>query len=353
MTHPHPLAEAVRDLPVGLSAFPATPGDVPGITALIRAVDVAGCGHSSSNEAEVHDDLAGRGCGWGRGAAVVRRAAPAGGQPAPDAPHGGDDAGAPVGDLVGALIVRDGLADGNGWDVDVFVAPGDPHEAAVAACLVAAGIEEGAVRWDRAGAPPVAASACFANDAMLREVLEAAGFEEVRRFWRMIRDHRAGEASADPAAPPGCAIRPVAGEADLRTLHTIATTSFAEHFDFHPLAYDAWREQLSAATEDPSQWLLAEVDGIAVGFARGSDRYASEGLGYVASIGVLAAHRRLGIAAALLRTRFTDDARRGRRATLLHVDAANTTGATRVYEAAGMRVDQEYVWFHRALVPGA
>ena len=49
------------------------------------------------------------------------------------------------------------------------------------------------------------------------------------------------------------------------------------------------------------------------------------------------AYRRRGIAEALLKTAFAELYRRGERRVGLGVDAESPTGATRVYERAGMR----------------
>jgi ribosomal protein S18 acetylase RimI-like enzyme len=86
------------------------------------------------------------------------------------------------------------------------------------------------------------------------------------------------------------------------------------------------------------------------GWVRGSNRYAAEGAGYVASIGVLREHRSRGLARALLQARLADDAARGFERTLLHVDSESPTGATRLYEGVGMRVDVESVTFQRPLL---
>ncbi len=59
-------------------------------------------------------------------------------------------------------------------------------------------------------------------------------------------------------------------------------------------------------------------------------------VGYVAALGVRRAYRRRGIAEALLRTSFGQIHTRGGAGVSLHVDTQSTTGATRVYERAGM-----------------
>ena len=151
-------------------------------------------------------------------------------------------------------------------------------------------------------------------------------------------------------APGACVIRPfVDVPAEWRALHEVSGTAFRDHFDFSPVDYDEWVRHFQGATLDLSQWLVAELDSQMVAYARGSNRYASQGFGYVASIGVLREHRGRGVARALLRARFADDASRGFLATLLHVDSDSPTGATRLYRSVGMVVDSEIVWFNRPL----
>lgn len=337
-------------------AHPVTEQDVEALTTLMRATDIAGCGHSSTNAEEVRDELADPDCGWARGCATVRRGA----------------------ELVGALIAFDGLASGRGWMLDVYCSAGDPAVRAIQGALVDSALDEGRARWsallsDPASpahwiSAPVAKSGCYASDAITRADLEDRHFVEVRRFWRMRIDHAGSPTTADvrPVADPHCTpriaeptndlvaagyvIRPFDGsDDDLRAMHRAFNSAFLDHFDFTPMDFERWLEHNRGNVEDPSQWVIAEHEGEVVGYTRGSNRYASEGSGYVASIGVVRAHRGKGLARGLLLTRFVDDAARGLRSTLLHVDATNPTGATRVYESVGMITDSETVWFHRPL----
>jgi ribosomal protein S18 acetylase RimI-like enzyme len=57
----------------------------------------------------------------------------------------------------------------------------------------------------------------------------------------------------------------------------------------------------------------------------------------VVELGVLEAHRGIGIGRALLRRVFAELAGRGRTIVKLNVDGENRTGATRLYESEGMR----------------
>lgn len=351
MSDPQPtvrrvLAQQVADLPEGHAARPTGPDDVGALTALVRAADIAGCGHSSTNIEEVSDELADPDCGWEYGSAGVWRGA----------------------ELVGGVFVFDGLASGRGWMLDVYVRPGDPRGRVILGSLIDATLREGRYRWDALYLDPevplpTAKAGCYANDGALRAELEQRGFAEVRRFWRMKVDHWSVEGLSDSAPvdspsgsagsggpPGGYVIRPFRDtDADWRGIHEASSTAFLDHFDFTPLEFESWRERIWGQTQDPTQWILAELEGQIIGYAMGSNRFASDDCGYVASIGVLREHRGHGVARALLRARMADDIERGFISTILHVDATNPTGATGLYESVGMVVDSEFVGFHRPL----
>ena len=297
-------------------------------------MDIAGCGHSATNADEVRDELNDPECGWAHGCATVWRGT----------------------DLVGALVVFDGLASGGGWMLDVYALPGDPRTPGINAALVDAGLREGLARWDAlpsapGRAVPVAKSGGHATDAALRAALEQRGFAEVRTFLTMRIDHGGAPTIDRTPLPDQYSIRPLADiPSEWRALHEVSTTAFLDHFDHASLDYEEWRGHHQGATFDPTQVHVVEHGGHIVAFARGSNRYASEGSGYVASIGVLREHRGRGLARALLGLRFADDVRRGFHSTLLHVDAASPTGADRLYSSVGMVTDSTLVWFHRPLV---
>jgi mycothiol synthase len=88
---------------------------------------------------------------------------------------------------------------------------------------------------------------------------------------------------------------------------------------------------------DPTLWLVAIEGGRPVAALIGTVD-VEENRGWVSELGVLRSHRGRGIGAALLRRAFAAFADRGLRDVMLNVDAENPTGATQLYERAGMRV---------------
>jgi GNAT superfamily N-acetyltransferase len=74
--------------------------------------------------------------------------------------------------------------------------------------------------------------------------------------------------------------------------------------------------------------------------------------GWIDTVGVRRPWRRTGVALALLHHAFADFDRRGRRTAGLGVDAQSLTGATRVYEKAGMHAKFRFALYSRTLRDG-
>jgi len=104
---------------------------------------------------------------------------------------------------------------------------------------------------------------------------------------------------------------------------------------------------------DPALWFLA-MDGDEIIGTSLCDSGMNEDpdMGYVDTVCVRRPWRRQGIALALLRLSFAECYRRGMRKAALHVDAQSLTGATRLYEKAGMRVERQYDGYEKELRPG-
>jgi ribosomal protein S18 acetylase RimI-like enzyme len=72
----------------------------------------------------------------------------------------------------------------------------------------------------------------------------------------------------------------------------------------------------------------------------------------VNALGVRRPWRKHGLGLALLTHSFGEFFRRGEQIVGLGVDAENQTGATRLYQRAGMQVASEYVVYLKELRPG-
>jgi mycothiol synthase len=186
-------------------------------------------------------------------------------------------------------------------------------------------------------------SVSAADDAAVAMVRDR-GLHPLRHYWHMQID-LAGP--IDPGPPPrGIEIGVIDPSQDLPLVHALLDEGFAEDPDPGPGPYDEWVEEETASPSyDPTLWLIARDAGAAVGTLVAG---AGDDGGWVQWLAVLASHRGRGVATSLLRRTFAAFADRGLRRAMLNVDAENVTGATAVYERAGMRVVNRWDLWERA-----
>jgi mycothiol synthase len=196
------------------------------------------------------------------------------------------------------------------------------------------------------------ASAAGVNEPMQR-VFERAGWTQERVYWTMEIELGA-EPPEVPALPAGVAIRRAVAHQDEPAIHAAEVEAFADHFGYIPRSYEEW---LRFATKifpyDPSLWFLAveggEVAGMAICLIEAPGR---PDVGWVATLGVRPAWRGKGVGLALLKHAFAELHRRGLRKVGLGVDSQSLTGATRLYERAGMHVARDQRSYERVLRDG-
>ena len=181
-----------------------------------------------------------------------------------------------------------------------------------------------------------------------RDLLEREGYALARAFWQM----RIGLDQPPPAPvwPAGITVQPGLPEGDFHPYYVTFEEAMADHWGHVPVSFDDWQRRYSGQEGfDPSLWFLAREGDDPVGAARCS---LSEESGWVDTLAVRAPWRRRGIGEALLRHAFGEFHRRGAHRAGLGVDAASPTGATRLYERAGMRVVEQYATYSKELRPG-
>jgi mycothiol synthase len=203
-------------------------------------------------------------------------------------------------------------------------------------------------------------SGAFEDDARQHRWLERAGYEKVRSWWQMTRPVRPEDAELAPEPDRGVTIRPVMrqgggmpDEDDLRTVHDILESAFADHFNSAEESFD---EFIFRLREDPGHrwdhWWIAEIvegeddgrpepAGALVGtMLEGglSDKGEPQPDGsYVSYIGVLSNARGRGVAKGLLNMIIADAASRGRDRVGLEVDADSPTRADALYVSMGWK----------------
>jgi mycothiol synthase len=180
-----------------------------------------------------------------------------------------------------------------------------------------------------------------------RRLVEARGHRLVRYFWRM--EVELDGVPAEPVPPCGYSIRTYRPGEDDVGIHALHQEAFAAHWEFTPEPLDGWfRWRNGRSDYDPRFWRVAvageELAGAALCFGEGR-------LGWVLDLAVSPRHRGRGLGLALLRSGFRALAERGHARVGLEVDSENETGATRLYERAGMHVTRRYATCEKRLEP--
>jgi mycothiol synthase len=185
----------------------------------------------------------------------------------------------------------------------------------------------------------------FAENAAAVRLFEELGFREARHFYQMwIALDRPPE---PPVWPMGITVSTFRRE-DARDFKAALDEAFAEEWGHYDMPFEEWKERrVEAPNADFSLWFIARDGDDIAGVLRGEAN--KHGGGFVAALGVRKPWRRRGLGLALLRRAFGEFHRRGLPHVTLGVDAENPTGATRLYERAGMRVAKEDVVFEKEL----
>jgi mycothiol synthase len=160
------------------------------------------------------------------------------------------------------------------------------------------------------------------------------GYAWARRFLRMRIDM--AEPPPPPAWPEGIVVRTFRLGQDERAMYEAQEAAFSDHWGHVTMPFETWVKRTERHDFDADLWLLA-LDGDRV-VATSTNAVIPENLGWVSGLGVVPSHRRRGLARAILLQAFGDFWHRGQRSVALGVDADSLTGATRLYESAGMRV---------------
>jgi ribosomal protein S18 acetylase RimI-like enzyme len=186
----------------------------------------------------------------------------------------------------------------------------------------------------------------FARDQGAISLLESRGYRPVRRYYEMRID--LGDAAPpEPTWPDGLTVAPFR-DGDGPAFHEAFAEAFSEEWGATRMEYDEWRRaRLEADDFEPELWSIVR-DGDEIAAVARCDAYRYGG-GWVAGLGVRKPWRKRGLGLALLQRTFRLFHERGERSVGLGVDSENPTGATRLYERAGMHVETETVTFEKTL----
>ena len=180
-------------------------------------------------------------------------------------------------------------------------------------------------------------TAHLVGDPRAPSLLTCRGFAHVRTFHRMVVDLGQG-GFAEPEWPDGLELRPFDRDRDAAAVHEAIESAFTDEWGHERRELEEWSERVFDVEQfDPSLWLVV-WDGDEVVAASLNYRKMLGDWGFVRTLGVRPAWRQRGLGLALLRESFRRFAELGESTAALGVDSENPTGATRLYERAGMRI---------------
>lgn len=186
----------------------------------------------------------------------------------------------------------------------------------------------------------------LAENGAARTLFDGLGFREARHYFHM-RIAFDGAPPTPPVLPERIELETFRRE-DARAFHAALGEAFEEEWGFLALPFEEWEQtRLNAPETDTSLWFVARDGDEIAGVNRCDPR--KHGGGWIGALGVRQGWRRRGVGLALLRHAFVEFHGRGEPHVGLGVDADNPTGATRLYESAGMAVLTEDIVFEREL----
>jgi mycothiol synthase len=263
---------------------------------------------------------------------------------------------APDGQVVGFAEVRDYPRPSYPF-LDIYVHPDYETE----------GITDVLVEWgeERARAaiaivPPDARvamqAASYEQDRWYKQVLEDAGMQAIRHHWRM--DIVLNTPPPLPKWPDGINVRTLIPGQDERNVLEVQRTAFRDHWGYMDQPFEAhferwWFTWQNEGEFDPSLWFLAMDGEIIAGISLCKLNPAGDqDTGWVSTLGVRREYRRKGLGMALLLHSFQVFYQLGKARVGLGVDASSLTGATRLYQKAGMSVVMQIDIYEKELRPG-
>ena len=183
------------------------------------------------------------------------------------------------------------------------------------------------------------------KDETGKAVFAQAGYVAIRYHWRMGIDLDA--APPAPVLPSGLEIRPFVKDEQSVAVWQARNDAFQDNWGSHQLTFEEFSYFTFENPEyDPALWVVIwdgkEVAGFSINHYR-------MGIGWIHMLGVRPAWRTRGLGITLLQHSFAEFYRRGMKTIGLGVDANNLSGATRLYQKAGMRTVSEFVTFEKEL----
>lgn len=199
---------------------------------------------------------------------------------------------------------------------------------------------------------------CDADKTGTQELFVRMGMHYIRDSVDM--DISLTSAPTIPSISDDYLIRPYQHPNDFREAIIANETAFEDHYGYvkQPLEdhLQNWERFINSDPNyDPSLWFVAiekanqKIVGVAISRSRS---FSDPDKAYIASLGILKAYRRKGLAMALLKSSFLAFWNHGIMNINLSTDGSSLTGATHLYEKAGMHISRRVMMYEKELRAG-
>jgi mycothiol synthase len=186
------------------------------------------------------------------------------------------------------------------------------------------------------------------RDAASNELHNNEGYSPKRYHWRM--EIKLDAAPAPAILPQGLEIRPFIREEHAKVVWEAQNEAFRDHWGSHDVSFEEFSHaRFDNPNYDPSLWVIIWEGNEIAGFSINRPRM---GVGWIGTLGVRRPWRKKGLGLALLHQSFGEYYKRGTKTIGLGVDASNPTGATRLYQRAGMTIASEFLTYEKELRAG-
>lgn len=199
-------------------------------------------------------------------------------------------------------------------------------------------------------------SGSFSTYKPAHKLFRDRGMETIRHFYTMATDLES--LTIEPKLPNGLQVRSMKGEEELGDVIWAIRDAFQDHWGYveQPFEeeYQRWHHRNRHDKKfDPSLWFLA-IDGDEIAGLSLCKETSNEdpNMGWIDVLGVRRPWRKRGLGLALLHHSFKEFYSRGKSRAGLGVDASSLTGATRLYEKAGMKPIRQFTVSQKVLRPG-
>ena len=186
------------------------------------------------------------------------------------------------------------------------------------------------------------------RDSESHDLHKNEGYQPLRYHWRM--EINLNDVLPTVNFPRGIELRPFSQAEHAQAVWQANNETFRDHWGSHDMTFEAWElRKFNRQDFDPTLWMIAWDGDQVAGFSQ--NRYRM-GIGWIGTLGVRRPWRKRGLGEALLLHSFNEFYKRDMKTIGLGVDASNPTGATRLYQRAGMHVMSEFLTLEKELRPG-